>query len=538
MSPIAKQHVIPDLAEVKTALLSVSDKTGIIELARALSAAGIKLLSTGGTSKAIADAGIAVEDVSSITDFPEIMDGRVKTLHPSVHGGLLAVRTDEAHQKAMREQNIQAIDMAVINLYPFEETIAKGADYDTSVENIDIGGPAMIRAAAKNHGFVTIMTDPADYEEVLKELADNANHTSLELRKRLAHKAFARTASYDAAISNWFANQVGAEIPLHRSIGGTLAAEMRYGENPHQKAGFYKTGDARKGVATATQIQGKQLSYNNINDTDAAFELVCEFNPQEGPAVAIIKHANPCGVARAATLAGAYKKALACDPVSAFGGIIALNQTLDGDAAREIVEIFTEVIIAPDADEEAREVIAQKKNLRLLVTGGLPDPSTGGLSVKTVSGGLLVQDRDARVINDLDLKVVTKIKPTEKQLADMRFAFQVAKHVKSNAIVYARDLATVGIGAGQMSRLDSSRIAARKAADAMEAAGTSELLTKGSAVASDAFFPFADGLISAIEAGATCAIQPGGSMRDDEVIAAADEAGIAMVFTGTRHFRH
>ncbi len=538
MSPIAKQHIIPDLSKVKTALLSVSDKTGIIELAKALSDKGIKLLSTGGTSKAIADAGIPVDDVSSITNFPEIMDGRVKTLHPSVHGGLLAVRTDETHQKAMSEQNISPIDMAVINLYPFEETIAKGADYDTSVENIDIGGPAMIRAAAKNHGFVNIVTDPADYAEVLAQLEANNNQTTLELRKRLAHKAFARTASYDTAISIWFANEVGSSMPLHRSVAGTLAAEMRYGENPHQQAGFYKTGDSRKGVATATQLQGKQLSYNNINDTDAAFELVSEFKSEDGPAVAIIKHANPCGVARGATLGEAYKKAFACDTVSAFGGIIALNQTLDAASAKQIVEIFTEVIIAPDADDEAREIIAAKKNLRLLVTGGLPDPSSKGLSVKTVAGGLLVQDRDARIIDDLDLKVVTKVQPTDAQLADMRFAFQVAKHVKSNAIVYARDLATVGIGAGQMSRLDSSRIAARKAVDAMEVANSKDLLTKGSAVASDAFFPFADGLISAIEAGATCAIQPGGSMRDDEVIAAADEAGIAMVFTGTRHFRH
>ena len=538
MSPIAKQHVIPNLSEVKTALLSVSDKTGIIELAKTLSGMGIKLLSTGGTSKAISDAGIPVEDVSSVTNFPEIMDGRVKTLHPSVHGGLLAVRSDKDHLKAMNEQNISAIDMAVINLYPFEETIAKGADYDTCVENIDIGGPAMIRAAAKNHGFVTVLTDPADYTEVLEQLSTNNNQTTLKLRKRLAHKAFARTANYDTIISNWFANEVDSFMPLHRSVSGTLAAEMRYGENPHQQAGFYKTGDNRKGVATATQLQGKQLSYNNINDTDAAFELVSEFKPEDGPAVAIIKHANPCGVARAKTLDEAYRKALACDPVSAFGGIIALNQNLDAACAKEIVEIFTEVIIAPDADEEAREIIAAKKNLRLLTTGGLPDPSAKGLSVKTVAGGLLVQDRDARIMDDLELKVVTKAQPTDAQLTDMRFAFQVAKHVKSNAIVYARDLATVGIGAGQMSRLDSSRIAARKAIDAMEAAKGTEPLTKGSAVASDAFFPFADGLVSAIEAGATCAIQPGGSMRDDEVIAAADEAGIAMVFTGTRHFRH
>jgi len=538
MSPTPKNHEIPELAKVETALLSVSDKTGIVEFARALAARGIKLISTGGTSRAIADAGIEVQDVSSLTGFPEIMDGRVKTLHPSVHGGLLAVRTDDDHLKAMTEQGIAPIDMAVLNLYPFEETVAGGGNYDACVENIDIGGPAMIRAAAKNHGFVTVITDPSDYETVLQELDGRQNQTSLALRKRLAHKAFARTANYDAAISNWLADETGQSMPLHRSVSGTLAAQMRYGENPHQEAGFYRTGDSRPGVATAQQLQGKQLSYNNINDTDAAFELVSEFAPQAGPAVAIIKHANPCGVARAGSLAAAYRKALACDPVSAFGGIIALNQQLDGEAAREIVEIFTEVIIAPDATDEAREIIASKKNLRLLVTGGLPDPAARGLAVKTVAGGLLVQDRDCRVVDDLELKVVTKVQPTDAQLADMKFAFQVAKHVKSNAIVYVKDLATAGVGAGQMSRVDSSRIAARKAADAMEAANGSEVLTNGSAVASDAFFPFADGLLSAVEAGVTSVIQPGGSMRDDEVIAAADDAGIAMVFTGTRHFRH
>ena len=538
MSPIAKNHDIPDLADVRTALISVSDKTGIVEFAKALSDLGVRLISTGGTSKAIADAGIPVEDVSSVTGFPEIMDGRVKTLHPNIHGGLLAVRTDADHKSAMDEQNIGPIDLAVINLYPFEETIQKGADYDTSVENIDIGGPAMIRAAAKNHGFVTILTDPADYREVLDSLTNNNNKTNLDLRKRLAHKAFAKTAAYDAAISNWFAQEVSNEMPKQRSLAGNLVSEMRYGENPHQQAGFYKTAERRNGVATANQIQGKQLSYNNINDTDAAFELVSEFNPNDGPAVAIIKHANPCGVARGATISEAYHKALACDPVSAFGGIIALNQKLDGEAAKSIMEIFTEVIIAPEADDEAKEILAAKKNLRLLVTGGLADPKSKGLAVKTVAGGLLVQNRDNRVIDDLDLNVVTKISPTEAQLADMRFAFQVAKHVKSNAIVYAKDLATVGIGAGQMSRVDSSRIAARKAIDAAEKAGVNEPLTVGSAVASDAFFPFADGLLSAVEAGATSVIQPGGSMRDDEVIAAADDAGIAMVFTGTRHFRH
>ena len=538
MSVNPKSHSIPDIVEVKRALISVSDKTGIIEFAKALDNMGIELVSTGGTAKAIAEAGIAVRDVSDLTGFPEIMDGRVKTLHPAVHGGLLAVRTDKEHQKAMANQKIGEIDMAVINLYPFEETIAAGAGYDAAVENIDIGGPAMIRASAKNHGFVTVITDPEDYQEVLEQLESSHGKTSLDLRKRLAHKAFARTAAYDAAISNWFADETGTGMPLHRAVAGTLAQEMRYGENPHQQAGFYKTGEQRPGVATAIQLQGKQLSYNNINDTDAAFELVAEFNPADSAAVAIIKHANPCGVALADNLEEAYKNALSCDPVSAFGGIIALNRPLDAAAATAMSGIFTEVIIAPDADEEARQIIAAKKNLRLLVTGGLPDPSAPGLSVKTVAGGLLAQGRDNRIVEDLELKVVTKKQPDQAQMADMRFAFRVAKHVKSNAIVYARDGATVGIGAGQMSRVDSSRIAARKAIDAAEAAGWPEPKTMGSVVASDAFFPFADGLLSAIEAGATAVIQPGGSMRDEEVVAAADEAGIAMVFTGTRHFRH
>lgn len=538
MAPATKRFEIPDRAPVNTALISVSDKNGIVEFATKLANLGIRILSTGGTAKLLSDSGVSVTDVSEITNFPEIMDGRVKTLHPSVHGGLLGVRSDREHLDQMREHGIGPIDLAVINLYPFEQTVAAGADYDTGIENIDIGGPAMIRAAAKNHGFVTIITDPEDYDKVLEELEQGENHTTLELRKILAQKAYARTAAYDSAISNWFAEQIGSETPVYRSIAGRMSEPLRYGENPHQLAGFYTNGDPRPGVANAVQLQGKQLSYNNINDTDAAFELVAEFRPESGPAVAIIKHANPCGVARGETLAEAYRKALACDPVSAFGGIIALNQPMDAGAAKEIVEIFTEVIICPGIDDEARKIVAAKKNLRLLVTEGLPDPAERGLAVKTVSGGMLVQDRDNRIISDLNLKVVTKVQPTEEQLADMKFAFQVAKHVKSNAIVYARDLATVGIGAGQMSRVDSSRIAARKSTDAMEAASEQEPRTVGSAVASDAFFPFADGLLSAVEAGATCVIQPGGSMRDDEVIAAADEAGIAMVFTGTRHFRH
>ena len=538
MSSSNKTFSFPDKVEIKTALLSVSDKRGIVEFAQSLCELGISLVSTGGTAKALKEAGLNVRDVSEITGFPEIMDGRVKTLHPAVHGGLLGVRSDAQHQQAMDDHRISPIDLVAINLYPFENTIAAGAGYDEAIENIDIGGPAMIRAAAKNHGYVTVLTDPDDYQAVLDQLSGDGGQTDIKLRKRLAQKAYARTAAYNTAISNWFANAIGEPMPGYRSVAGRLASEMRYGENPHQKAGFYISGQTRPGVATAEQLQGKQLSYNNINDTDAAFELAAEFSPEESAAVAIIKHANPCGVAAGETILDAYHKALACDPVSAFGGIVALNRTLDAKSAEEIVKTFTEVIIAPDVDDDARALMSEKKNLRLLVTGGMPDPRESGLMVKSVSGGLLVQDRDNCVVDDLELQVVTKVQPTEEQLADMKFAFRVAKHVKSNAIVYVKDQATVGIGAGQMSRVDSSRIAARKAMDAAETAGLSEPLTRGSVVASDAFFPFADGLLSAVEAGATAVIQPGGSMRDDEVIKAADDAGIAMVFTGTRHFRH
>jgi len=536
MAVVSKKIPAPDRVAIRTALLSVSDKTGIVELAKALAEKGIRLLSTGGTHKALSDAGLAVIDVSEVTGFPEIMDGRVKTLHPSVHGGLLAIRDDAEHVEAMKTHGIGAIDLTVINLYPFEDVRAKGGDYPTTVENIDIGGPAMIRASAKNHAYVAIVTDPSDYPALLEELADGS--TSYAFRQRLAAKAYARTAAYDAAISNWFAEALDIAMPRHRVLGGVLKEEMRYGENPHQKAGFYVTGENRPGVATAALLQGKQLSYNNINDTDAAFELVAEFLPENGPACAIIKHANPCGVATGKTLKDAYARALACDPVSAFGGIIALNSTLDGETAEEIVKLFTEVIIAPDADEKARAIIASKPNLRLLVTGALPDPRVPGLSAKTVSGGLLVQSRDNGMVEDLELKVVTKRAPTAQELIDMKFAFKVAKHVKSNAVVYAKDGQTAGIGAGQMSRVDSARIAGLKAEEAAKAMGLAEPLTRGSAVASEAFLPFADGLLSAIAAGATAVIQPGGSMRDAEVIAAADEAGVAMVFTGMRHFRH
>lgn len=537
MAVASKKIPAPDQVTVRTALLSVSDKSGIVDLARALHQKGVHLVSTGGTHKALADAGLPVTDVSELTGFPEVMDGRVKTLHPGVHGGLLAIRDDEDHVQAMTTHGITGIDLAVINLYPFEDVRAKGGDYPTTVENIDIGGPAMIRASAKNHAYVTVITDASDYSALLAELGTGAA-TSFSFRQKMAAKAYARTAAYDTAISGWFAEVLDTPMPLHRTVGGVLKEEMRYGENPHQKAGFYITGENRPGVATATLLQGKQLSYNNINDTDAAFELVAEFPAEKSPAVAIIKHANPCGVATGSTLLEAYERALACDSTSAFGGIIALNQQLDGATAEEIVKLFTEVIIAPSVSDAARSIVAGKPNLRLLVTGALPDPRVPGLTAKTVAGGLLVQTRDNGMVEDLELKVVTKRAPTAQELEDMKFAFKVAKHVKSNAVVYAKDGQTVGIGAGQMSRVDSARIAGLKAEEAARALGLPAPLTHGSAVASEAFLPFADGLLSMIAAGATAVIQPGGSMRDPEVIAAADEAGVAMVFTGMRHFRH
>ena len=527
-----------DLRQVSRALLSVSDKSDLVPFATALAGRGIALVSTGGTHAALRSAGLAVQEVSDLMGFPEMMDGRIKTLHPAVHGGLLAVRDNPEHQAAMLAHGIGAIDLLVVNLYPFERTVASGADDETCVENIDIGGPAMIRAGAKNHADVAVVVDASDYAAVLAELAAHDGALTGALRVRLAQRAYARTAAYDAAISNWLAGRIGEDSPPYRAVGGTLGEALRYGENPHQSAAFYRSGEARPGVATARQAGGKQLSYNNLNDTDAAYECVAEFDPARTAAVAIIKHANPCGVAEGNSLAEAYGRALRCDPVSAFGGIVAVNRTLDGDAARRIVEIFTEVIIAPDATDEAREVLATKKNLRLLLAGGLPDPRAPGLTLRTLAGGFLTQGRDNAVVDDMHLTVVTRRAPTNSELADLRFAFRVAKHVKSNAIVYARDGATVGIGAGQMSRVDSARIAAWKAEEAARASGGTESLARGSVVASDAFFPFADGLLAAAEAGATAVIQPGGSMRDAEVIAAADEAGLAMVFTGHRHFRH
>ena len=523
---------------VRRALISVSDKTGLIELGQALTDLGIALLSTGGSAKTLRGAGLTVTDVADVTKFPEMMDGRVKTLHPAVHGGLLALRDNKDHLAAMQAHGIAAIDLLVVNLYPFEATVAAGADYETCVENIDIGGPAMIRAAAKNHGFVNVVVDVEDYGPLLDELKANNGSTGYALRQKLAQTAYARTAAYDAAVSNWMADSLAQSAPRRRAVAGQLAQTLRYGENPHQAAAFYTDGSTREGVATATQWQGKELSYNNINDTDAAFELVSEFGPDDGPAVAIIKHANPCGVARGKSLLSAYQSAFQCDQTSAFGGIVALNQTLDGATAQDIVSIFTEVVIAPGATDEAREIFATKKNLRLLTTGGLADTRAGGRTWRQVSGGYLVQDRDNGQIELADLKVVTKRQPTKAEMADMLFAWKVAKHVKSNAIVYVKGLATVGIGAGQMSRVDSARIAARKSQDMAETLGLPQPLTQGSVVASDAFFPFADGLLSAAQAGAGAVIQPGGSMRDDEVIAAADAAGLAMVFTGMRHFRH
>ncbi len=527
-----------DLVPVRRALLSVSDKTGLVDLARALAARDVELISTGGTAKALRDAGLAVLDVADVTGFPEMLDGRVKTLHPLVHGGLLGLRDDAGHAEAMAAHGILPIDLLVVNLYPFEATVAAGGDYAACVENIDIGGPAMLRAAAKNHAFVSVVTDVEDYAALLDELAAQDGATGLAFRQRLAQIAYGRTAAYDSAVSAWMAGAIGEAVPRRRTFAGTLAQSLRYGENPHQAAAFYRDGAARPGVATARQLQGKALSYNNINDTDAAFELVAEFDPADGPAVAIIKHANPCGVARGATALDAYRAAYDCDRTSAFGGIVALNGLLDGPTAEEIAGIFTEVVIAPEVTPEAEAVFAAKKNLRLLVTGGLPDVRKAGLAFRQVAGGLLVQDRDTGALDPAALRVVTQRAPSAAELADLLFAWTVAKHVKSNAIIYAKAGATVGIGAGQMSRVDSTRIAARKSADMAEALGLAEPTVKGSVVASDAFFPFPDGLLTAAEAGATAVIQPGGSMRDADVIAAADAAGLAMVFTGMRHFRH
>lgn len=523
---------------IRRAILSVSDKSGLEEFGTFLAKRGVEILSTGGTARTLRDAGVVVGDISDYTGFPEMMDGRVKTLHPKVHGGILALRDTASHRDAMDRHGIAAIDLVVVNLYPFEETVAKGAPFEECVENVDIGGPAMIRSAAKNHAHVTVVVDPSDYRAVMDDMGANGGAVGEDLRRRLAAKAYARTGAYDAAISSWFAGELEDPFPERLVLSGKRRDVLRYGENPHQEAAFYFGGTPRPGIATANQIQGKTLSFNNLNDTDAAYELVAELDPgQHGPAVAIIKHANPCGVALGDSLADAYRKALACDPVSAFGGIIALNSALDRETAEEISGIFTEAIVAPDADDAAREVLARKGNLRLLLAGSLPDPTSRGMTVRSLAGGYLVQTRDDQLTSG-ELEVVTNRKPSSSETSDLIFAFTVAKHVKSNTIVYAKNGATVGIGAGQMSRVDSARLAVRKAEEAAREAGHAEPATRGSVAASDAFFPFADGLLAATEAGVTAVIQPGGSMRDDEVIAAADGAGIAMVFAGLRHFRH
>jgi len=523
------------LRPVRRALLSVHDKTGLVGFARGLAARGVELISTGGTARALAEARLPVTDVAAVTGFPEMLDGRIKTLHPAIHGGLLARRDRAEHLAAIARHGIRPIDLLVSNLYPFAETVARGASYEECVENIDIGGPALIRAAAKNHAAVAVVTDPREYEAVLADMAANDGATSAALRRRLMALAFERTAAYDAAIAEWLAAQTGDIFPDRLTIAAELKQRLRYGENPHQQAAFYRGSTPRPGVASAEQIQGKELSYNNLNDTDAAYELVAEF---EAPAIAIIKHANPCGVALGSELAEAYRKVLSCDPASAYGGIVAVNRPLDEETAELIAKLFAEVVIAPAVEPAAREVLKRKSALRVLVAGGLPDPAAHGVTLRSLAGGYLLETRDAGRIGSADLETVTKRAPTPQELEDLVFAFRVAKHVKSNAIVYAKAGATVGIGAGQMSRVDSARIAAMKAAEASKAAGLSESATLGSVVASDAFFPFADGVLVAIEAGVTAVIQPGGSIRDAEVIAAADAAGIAMVFTGMRHFRH
>lgn len=520
------------------ALISVSDKTGLIDFALGLHALGIVLLSTGGTAQALQKANLPVIDVSIITGFPEIMDGRVKTLHPKIHGGLLAVRSNPEHVAAQLHHGISDIDLLVVNLYPFEEMVARSGTPVEIIENIDIGGPAMIRAAAKNHRDVTVVVNPADYEIVLRELQASGGSTTYATRQRLAAKAFGRTASYDAAISQWFNHSVGESSPDYFTVGGALVQKLRYGENPHQSASFYKSGDQRPGVRDATQIQGKELSYNNLNDADAALECLAEISTSAKASCVIVKHANPCGVATAGTIQDAYAKALACDPTSAFGGILAFNRELDLATATDISQLFTEVILAPSISDQARAHLSARKNLRVLILRSVPEATANAIQVKTIIGGLLVQTRDNAVSTPDSYRVVTKRIPTDKEWIDLKFAFQVAKHVKSNAIVYAKDETTLGIGAGQMSRIDSARIAVRKNADAVGVSSLKFPNLIGSVVASDAFFPFSDGLLQAADAGVSAVIQPGGSLRDDEIIAAADARGLAMVFTGVRHFKH
>ena len=520
---------------VRRAILSVTDKTGLVEFARKLSGLGIELISTGGTAKLLRDSRIPVKDISELTGFPEMLDGRVKTLHPKVHGGILHRREDPKHVAAVAEHGIQPIDMVVVNLYPFEKTAAKpGVAFEEVVENIDIGGPSMIRSAAKNFQDVAIVTSPADYESVASELQSSGSKLSKETKWRLAQKAFATTAAYDSAIASTLERisadsfQVqpqGSTFPANLRFSFHKTLDLRYGENPHQKAAMYSDGSS-VGVANARQWQGKELSYNNIVDLQAAWDLAQEFHSPESdlPMCAIIKHTNPCGAATGKTLAEAYKRALECDPVSAFGGVVGVNRPIDAEAAEEMHKLFLEVIAAPGFDEAAKAKFASKRNLRLVEVV----PANQKWVLKNVSGGMLVQDNDAHVLQNADLKVVTKRAPTPEETRALLFSWKVCKHVKSNAIVYARDGQTVGVGAGQMSRVDAAKIGAMKA----------QLPLKGTVAASDAFFPFPDGVEEIAKAGATAIIQPGGSQRDPEVIEAADRLGLAMIFTGVRHFRH
>ncbi len=519
---------------IRRALISVYDKNGLADLGRSLVARGVEVLSTGGSASALRAAGVSVVEISQHTGFPEILDGRVKTLHPVVHGGLLGVRDNPEHLRVMREHNIAPIDLLVVNLYPFEATVASGVGFGECVEQIDIGGPALIRAAAKNHASVVVITDPADYPLLAAEMAANDGGSTATFRLALATKAFARTAAYDASIATWLQAQNGEAYPERMVIAGTRRFTLRYGENPHQSAAVYASDATVSSVIGAEQIQGKELSYNNFNDADAALALASEFDQ---PAVAIIKHANPCGVAEGADPADAFARAFACDPVSAFGGIVALNRPLDCVVAEALARIFFEVIVAPAIDDDARPILATKKALRVLITKAMPDPARSGVSYRFLDGGFLVQGRDALSVSGQP-KVVTKRAPTPAEMAGLQFAWRVCKHVKSNAIVFCKDGATVGIGAGQMSRIDAAELAVRKASQAQQATEETEARTVNAVVASDAFFPFADGLVTCAEAGASAVIQPGGSVRDAEVIAAADEHGIAMVFTGMRHFRH
>jgi phosphoribosylaminoimidazolecarboxamide formyltransferase/IMP cyclohydrolase len=518
--------------KIKTALISVSDKSGLEKVVQSLKEHNVKIVSTGGTAKAIAGMDVDVTDVSTLTNFPEMMDGRVKTLHPNVHGGLLSKRDDKNHVQSQEEHGIEDIDLIIVNLYPFEETIKSEENEEICIENIDIGGPAMLRSAAKNHKFITVITDADDYDELIEEIKKNKGSTTLEFRKKLAAKTFSTTAYYDSLISNWFYREKKEKVAKF-STAGKLSSTLRYGENPHQSASLYKSSMQNSGIPQATLLQGKELSYNNINDADAALQLIKEFE-ETIPTVAIIKHANPCGVASGSTLHEAYTKAFSCDTTSAFGGIIALNQTIDKDAAEQIVKIFTEVIIAPGITDEAKGIFKTKNNLRVLILTSLHNKNNSH-NFKSIEGGILVQSNDDENTNKSDLTVVTEKKPSDSEIEDMLFAFKVCKHVKSNAIIYVKNKKTIGIGAGQMSRVDSAKIASQKNSE-MEKSEENSL--ENSVVASDAFFPFADGLLVTISSGAKAVIQPGGSVKDDEVIEAANKAGISMVFTGVRHFRH